>query len=135
MPKERDLARLLRDRSRFPIGSVVFIEPRYGIEPGQPDTMILLGNQFTPLELKVRSPIVKALRPAQYRWTIYAIRAGATCLAACFSGDQIKVFQFGTVVERRKNTMLEEVRVETVDVEGFNLKFLLDCQFIRDLKL
>jgi len=136
--KEHDLAALFTDHSRFPMGSVISVEPRYGIEPGQPDKLILLGDQFTPLELKVKQDIVGSLRPAQRRWTILALRAGVTCLAATmWSKHAVKICALGLLTRRQGSiqnfTILIEAREELVPVEAFNLEFIKSCNFVRAL--
>jgi len=127
---ESEIRSLLKDWGRFRLGSVVWIEPRYGIEPGQPDTMVLLRGGFTPVELKCRPDVVASLRPAQRRWTISALRAGATCLAVTTEAGLIKACALEL---KRKGSnssgLLTEGKVKLVDVEHFCLDFLRSCDF------
>ena len=128
--QESDIRKLFRDRTRFRPGTVAWLEPRFGIEPGQPDTMVLLGRAYTAMELKCKPDVVASLRPHQRRWTVQALRAGATCLAATVEGELIKVCAL-ELRDVRSNSpgLLTERKVKLVEVEHFCLEFLRSCDF------
>lgn len=65
---EGDLRSKFMDLTLFPKGSVIFVEPRPGIPPGQPDLCVGVGFLYAPVELKYGRNWAKELRPAQRGW-------------------------------------------------------------------
>ena len=90
---ERDLRKILRDQKKFPPGSVSFIEPARGSDFGLPDTMVLIGGLFIPIELKRGPSVVKELRPSQKVWHKLSISMGGRTYGATLDGSSVKLYE------------------------------------------
>ena len=79
---ESEFRRKFADSFLFPPTSVIFVEPRPGIPPGQPDLCVAYKFLYIPVELKVSANPVSDLRPAQRGWFKRSAIEKRMCLLA-----------------------------------------------------
>lgn len=98
---ESDLRNILRDESRFPMGTVSFCEFGKGGDPGFPDTMIAVTPNWQPLELKRGRAIIKHLRPTQRRWHKTSLLLCIPTFGAAYDGAKVRLFKLSIGKKRQ----------------------------------
>ena len=91
---EADLRHIMQDDSKFPTGTVTFVEHGKGGDAGAPDTFFA-HDRWIPLELKMGPSVVKELRPTQRRWHLISLLLGITTYGATIDGDVVILYELG----------------------------------------
>lgn len=95
---ESTLRSRIIDPAYFPKTTVIQVEPRPGIPPGQPDLVVQGKFFYYPLELKFGEKPVKKLDPFQRQWfKLAAIRGAPVFLGSLYRGEQSDLCVFMTL--------------------------------------